>query len=90
MADEEEIYDLDVETFSHFLASELLRIESESEVFRSAMKWINHDIANRKQYVFNVLQQVRLPLIAFSEFLTRPDEISLFSTVQLQAVWKGR
>ncbi|XP_066253061.1 actin-binding protein IPP [Euwallacea similis] len=67
---EDEIYDIDRETFTNFLSSEYLKIDSECEIFHAAMNWINHDIANRKQYVFDILQKVRLPLISFT-FLER-------------------
>lgn len=65
---EDEIYDLDRETFSSFLGSEYLKIDSECEIFETVMKWINHEITNRKQFVFDVLQKVRLPLISFSKW----------------------
>lgn len=64
---EDEIYDLDRETFSSFLGSEYLKIDSECEIFETVMKWINHKITHRKQFVFDVLQKVRLPLISFSK-----------------------
>lgn len=69
---EEEIYELDRETFTNFLGSEYLKIDSECEIFQATMKWINHDIANRKQYVFDVLKKVRLPLISFSKLEINP------------------
>ncbi|KAF7280404.1 hypothetical protein GWI33_006096 [Rhynchophorus ferrugineus] len=67
---EEEIYELDKETFINFLSSEYLKIDSESEMFQAAIKWIKHDISNRKPDVFDVLKKVRLPLISFT-FLER-------------------
>ncbi|XP_060530091.1 actin-binding protein IPP [Cylas formicarius] len=63
---EEEIYELEKDTFIGFLGSEYLKIVSECEMFQAALKWINHDISNRKQYVFDILKKVRLPLISFS------------------------
>merc|ERR1719340_438219 len=28
------------------------------------MNWVNHDISNRRRYIFDVLKHVRLPLVA--------------------------
>ncbi|XP_030767544.1 actin-binding protein IPP isoform X2 [Sitophilus oryzae] len=67
---EEEIYELEKDTFINFLCSEYLKIDSECEMFEAAIKWIKHDIANRKPYVFDILKKVRLPLISFT-FLER-------------------
>lgn len=33
------------------------------QVFSAALRWINHDITTRRRYVFEILNQVRLPLI---------------------------
>lgn len=34
------------------------------QVFQAAMKWINHDLTQRKRYVFEILLHVRLPLLS--------------------------
>ena len=39
-------------------------MDSEYQVFFATMNWINHDIANRRRYIFEVLKHVRLPLVA--------------------------
>lgn len=64
---EEEIYELPKDLIIEFFSSEKLRVDSEFQVFQAALRWIMHDINERRQYVFEVLQHVRLPLLSLSE-----------------------
>jgi actin-binding protein IPP len=45
------------------LASEDLRVDSEYQVFLAAMNWLEHDVGSRRRFVFDVLKNVRLPLV---------------------------
>lgn len=65
VCNEDEIYELDKNEFSKFLLSENLKIDSEFQIFQAAIRWINQDIVERRQYVFDILKNVRLPLISF-------------------------
>jgi actin-binding protein IPP len=60
---EDEVYDLQKDTIIMFLSSENLKIDSEFQVFQAALRWINHDILGRRQFVFDILKNVRLPLL---------------------------
>lgn len=66
VCNEDEIYELDKDEFSQFLSSENLRIDSEFVIFQAAIRWINRDILMRRQYVFDVLKNVRLSLISLA------------------------
>ncbi|KAK4876423.1 hypothetical protein RN001_012845 [Aquatica leii] len=60
---EDEIYELPKDQIIQFLSSENLQVDSEFQVFQSAIRWINHDIVERRRYVFEVLKYVRLSLL---------------------------
>lgn len=60
---EDEIYDLHKDDIILLLSSENLKIDSEFQVFQTALRWINHDIISRRQFVFDILKYVRLPLL---------------------------
>ncbi|XP_019875864.2 actin-binding protein IPP isoform X2 [Aethina tumida] len=64
ICNEDEIYELDKEEFINFLRSENLKIELEYEIFQAAIRWITHNLLERRQYVFEILRHVRLPLIS--------------------------
>lgn len=63
---EDEIYELPKDLIVEFFSSEKLRVDSEFQVFQAALRWITHDINERRQYVFEILQHVRLPLLSLS------------------------
>ncbi len=46
-----------------FLSSELLRVDSEYQVFVAAMGWVEADLAGRRRFIFDTLKFVRLPLV---------------------------
>lgn len=59
----EEILDISSQMFSRLISSEMIRIESEYQVFQACMRWIKHEICNRKRFVFDILANVRLSLV---------------------------
>lgn len=61
---EEEFYELPTETLRHFLKSEGLSIDSEFQVFDATMKWILHNVEQRRPLFFDVLEAVRFPVIS--------------------------
>lgn len=60
---EDEIYELPKEQMIELLASEHLQVDSEFQVFQAAVRWITHDIIDRRRYVFEILHHVRLSLL---------------------------
>lgn len=62
---EQELLDIDHKMLTRLIASEALRVDSEYQVFSAALRWIKNDIINRRRYVFEILYNVRLPLVPF-------------------------
>ncbi|XP_055855960.1 kelch-like protein 5 [Episyrphus balteatus] len=60
---DEEFFKLDVYQLSKFLSSSDLRVDSEEDVFRSLMSWIDHDKTNREEFMSKLLHHVRFPLL---------------------------
>jgi len=60
---EQELLDLPHMLLIRLIASESLRVDSEFQVFNAALRWIKHDIIHRRRYVFDILSNVRLPLV---------------------------
>ncbi|XP_014245570.1 actin-binding protein IPP [Cimex lectularius] len=63
---EEEFCELPKNHLLRFLDSELLKVDSEYQVFQAVLSWISYDLPSRKRYVFELLTHVRLPLISAS------------------------
>ncbi|XP_050041918.1 actin-binding protein IPP-like [Dermacentor andersoni] len=61
---EEEFYELPTETLRHFLKSEGLSIDNEFQVFDATMKWILHNVEERRVLFFDVLEAIRFPVIS--------------------------
>ncbi|KAG8238933.1 hypothetical protein J437_LFUL000771, partial [Ladona fulva] len=59
----EEFLSLPLPILTHFLSSEGLEVDSEMQVFESAVRWLFHDPPLRRQHVFEVLSHVRLGLL---------------------------
>ncbi|XP_063225348.1 actin-binding protein IPP [Bacillus rossius redtenbacheri] len=64
---EQEFLDLPRDLVVRFLECEHLRVDSESQVFRAALRWLLHDVSQRRGFVFHILPLVRLPLLSMRE-----------------------
>ncbi|XP_060661469.1 actin-binding protein IPP isoform X2 [Drosophila nasuta] len=60
---EDEFLETPQNLLSQLLNSELLRVDSESQVFQAALRWIKHDVTQRRCYVFDILSHVRMALV---------------------------
>lgn len=63
VAVEDELLDTPQQLLARILASESLRVDTESQVFQAALRWIKHDVLQRRQYVFDILAHIRLALV---------------------------
>lgn len=61
---EDEFYELPTETLRHFLKSEGLSIDSEFQVFEATMRWILHNVEERRALFYDVLEAVRFPVVS--------------------------
>ncbi len=76
----EEFRDAPRELLVEFLASECLRVDSEYQVFRGAMNWMEWDIDSRRRFIFDILKFIRLPLVPsklLDAYLAECADISL-------------
>jgi actin-binding protein IPP len=64
VAEQDEILEISSQMFSRLISSEMIRVDSEFQVFAAAMRWIKHEISNRKRFVFDILANVRLSLVS--------------------------
>ncbi|KAK4877917.1 hypothetical protein RN001_010423 [Aquatica leii] len=56
-----------------FLLLPQLNICSEEDVFTAVLNWVKHDLSDRKQYVAQLMEHVRLPLVNREFLMTRVD-----------------
>ena len=59
----EEFLSLNQEELSQLMQSEELNVCREEQVYESLMRWVKHDIKERRQFLPEVLKHVRLPLL---------------------------
>lgn len=67
------------------------------QVFLAALRWINHEVAHRRCFIFELLKHIRLPLLAMSHLEgaihSCPDVSLKVSTYIFQAseiLWVGK
>lgn len=60
---DEEFFKLDAHQLCKFLSSSDIRVDSEEDVFRSLMSWVEHDLINREEYMSKLLHHIRFPLL---------------------------
>lgn len=76
----EEFYDLPVGLLKTILESEYLKVENEFQVFEAAIRWILHDVAKRRCFVYEILDLVRILLISYRDldgFISGLKDLSL-------------
>ncbi|XP_023322367.1 actin-binding protein IPP [Eurytemora carolleeae] len=77
---EEEFLEANKDIVCELISSEYLRVDSEYQVFFAAMSWINHNITNRRRFIFDILKHIRLPLVAtklLDSYVDACNDISL-------------
>lgn len=63
VAEHDEILDVSQQMLTRLISSEMIRVDSEYQVFQVAMRWVKHEVSIRKRFVFDVLANVRLSLV---------------------------
>lgn len=59
----------------HILHSELLKVDSEAQVLKAALTWLQHDVQGRLGQVGDVLKPVRFPLITQKDVDSMVEDI---------------
>ncbi|XP_033097091.1 kelch-like protein 2 [Anneissia japonica] len=70
----DEFNNLSAEQVSDLIKRDHLTVSSEEEVFESAVAWVKHDPVNRQDYMPQLIENVRLPLLS-REFLVQRVEM---------------
>ena len=63
VSEHEEILEISQQMMIRLISSELIRVDSEFQVFLVALRWIKHEVSIRKRFVFDILSNVRLFLV---------------------------
>ncbi|XP_068726664.1 actin-binding protein IPP-like [Montipora capricornis] len=64
VSNQEEFLQLTKTVLLQLLESEELKIESEEQVFRGAMRWVLFDLSRGREALGKILERIRLPLIS--------------------------
>jgi len=62
---------LPVQELNEIIAHDELNVKSEEQVYQAVMKWIRHDVDERKEYISQLMQHVRFPLIDIKYLITK-------------------
>ncbi|XP_065202236.1 actin-binding protein IPP [Planococcus citri] len=86
---EEEFLELPKKYILELLSSEYLRVDSELQVFQSAIRWIHHKVDERRSFVFEILYNIRLPLLAETYVEQAINDCGDSSVkLALRSIWK--
>ncbi|KAF5283994.1 hypothetical protein FQR65_LT13628 [Abscondita terminalis] len=69
----EEFLLLPFQEIEELISNGQLNICSEEDVFTAVLNWVKHDLSERKQYVAQLMEHVRLPLVNREFLMTRVD-----------------
>lgn len=81
----EEFMDLPVNQLMDIISSDELNVRSEEQVFNAVMAWVKYNVTERRPFLGQVLEHVRLPLLSpkflvgtvGSDLLIKSDEVHL-------------
>lgn len=85
----EEFMDLPVNQLIDIISSDELNVRSEEQVFSAVMVWVKYNATERRPFLAQVLEHVRLPLLSpkflvgtvGSDLLIKSDEVSIIRDV---------
>lgn len=70
----DEFLNVSLEKLLWFVSSDLIEIRNEETVYNAVMRWIKYDIEDRKKYLLQLLQEVRLPVININNLRSMEQE----------------
>ncbi|TPP62738.1 Ring canal kelch protein [Fasciola gigantica] len=82
VVESEEFLLLPVNQLVDILSLDELNVRSEEQVYRAAMRWVHHNLADRRRHLAYLMQHIRLPLLSpkflvgtvGADLLVRSDE----------------
>ena len=77
LSESEHYYQLTSAQMASLLAEDGLRVNSEYRLFELVMKWINHDLESRQEFVASLVKQLRLPLLTGEELVEKVSPVEL-------------
>ncbi|XP_013399272.1 kelch-like protein 3 [Lingula anatina] len=76
----DEFLNLSSSQVTELISSDRLSVQSEENVFESVIGWIGRDPANRQQYISQLMEHVRLPLLSQEYLVETVGEENLIKT----------
>lgn len=76
----EEFLNLTAAQVCQLICSDQLTVTSEEQVFESVMQWVRRDLATRQQFVSELVEHVRLPLLSQEFLVQRVEEEQLIKS----------
>ncbi|KAL0274518.1 UNVERIFIED_CONTAM: hypothetical protein PYX00_002618 [Menopon gallinae] len=70
----EEFLSLTAQQVSKLICSDRLTVPSEEKVFECVIAWVYHDLEKRKEYLAELMEHVRLPLLSQEYLVQRVEE----------------
>ncbi|KAK3607148.1 hypothetical protein CHS0354_034304 [Potamilus streckersoni] len=70
----DEFQALPVQQVCRLISSDRLTVTSEEQVYEAVLSWVNHDFSNRREYISELMENVRLPLISQDYLVQRIEE----------------
>lgn len=80
VVESEEFLALSPSQVCKLIASDKLAVSSEEKVFEAVMAWVNNDLANRQDFLPELMEQVRLPLLSQEYLVLRVEEEPLLKS----------
>ena len=74
LVDYDEFLDLSIERLMLFVSSDLIEVRNEETVYQAIIRWIRFDLEDRKQYLYQMMQEIRLPVIDISNLRAMEQE----------------
>lgn len=70
----DEFLSMGVESVCKLISSDRLTVSTEEQVYEAVMSWVHHDLPSRQEHVEQLLENVRLPLMAQDYIVQRVEE----------------
>ncbi|XP_052776298.1 kelch-like protein 21 [Mya arenaria] len=70
----DEFLEVSLEQLMRFVSSDLIEVRNEETVYNAVIRWIKFDVEERKQYMMQLMQEVRLPVININNLKSMENE----------------
>ena len=79
VVDEDEFFTLELDKMKWLLTNNEVDAESEDAILDAALSWLKHDVEGRSQFFFDVLSNIRLPLLSNEALIVKLHGNPLFA-----------